>query len=323
MAISEIQYASGTIDEEKLILKFDQLVDDGIIQYTSSQRAIRFQDQGFPVRTPVCPFLIFLFAADGTTSLLTFHSQIELIVSPALGAKPALGEKLDSRFRKPETKADPPSLSDIDVTGHEISPINGTHLLAFNKFSGYRPHLLLLTLDPSKRQTTDLDRADIAAAWNTLSSLSRDYIAIFNCGDKSGCSRMHKHMQLLPRPDDFVLWPELVGWERPPLSFKFCEETLSPRMSANAVARICEELVRQARAGEGLYDDDSHFPHNVIITRDWILVIPRSASGHDGVSMNAAGFLGMCWGPTQVFADRWAAVGPLIAMAGCGVPARK
>jgi ATP adenylyltransferase/5',5'''-P-1,P-4-tetraphosphate phosphorylase II len=300
MTLAEIQRANGSIDESKLVHKFDQLVDDGIVQYSSTQRAVRFQDQGL---------------------------QVELIVSPALAAKPQLGETLDARFKRPEAKNAPPSASDIDVTGHDIGPFNGTHLLAFNKFCGYRPHLMLLTLDPTMKQTSDLDPTDIAAAWAALAALApQEYIAMFNCGRDAGCSRMHKHVQMVPRPgDDFVLWPELVGWERPAVGFKFYEEALSPRMSANGVARICEELVHQARAGEGLHgeDEDGHFAHNVLLTRDWILVIPRRTNSYNGVSMNAVGFLGMSWGSDESYARRWMEVGPLNAMAGCGVPALK
>jgi ATP adenylyltransferase len=248
-------------------------------------------------------------------------------VSPALAAKPQLGEKLDARFKAPETKSAPPSASDIDVTGHDIGPISETHFLAYNKFCGYRPHLMILTQDPTLKQTSDLDRADISAAWDMLKSLgSQEYVAMFNCGAAAGCSRMHKHMQLVPRPgDDFVLWPELVGWERPPISFKYYEEALTPRMSAAGVARICEDLVQQARAGEGLQgeDVDGHFAHNVLLTRDWIVVVPRRSHAYEGVTMNAVGFLGMSWGPTEDYVRRWMDVGPLNAMAGCGVPALK
>lgn len=81
--------------------------------------------------------------------------------------------------------------SDIDVSGYEITYVNGTHLLMFNKFCMYRPHLLLLTKDGWRRQYEQLDLQDLQAVWNVLESLNWRYFMFFNCGKDGGCSRLH------------------------------------------------------------------------------------------------------------------------------------
>lgn len=98
--------------------------------------------------------------------------------------------------------------SDIDVTRYEIADLGNTHLVAFNKFSSARPHLSVLTEDGFTRQHEPLNLADINALHTVLTSLQKNskrrYLAIFNCGIDSGCSRLHKHMQVFPAGPDPV-----------------------------------------------------------------------------------------------------------------------
>ena len=57
MAISDRQRRNSLIDESKLVNKFDRLVDAGVVQYSSTQHVVRFEDQGFPVCFSVLPLL--------------------------------------------------------------------------------------------------------------------------------------------------------------------------------------------------------------------------------------------------------------------------
>ncbi len=65
--------------------------------------------------------------------------------------------------------------------GSEMCNIGKTHHIVANKFAIGRPHLLLLTIDGSRRQYNALDRSDFAAAWSALSATGRDYFVFFNC----------------------------------------------------------------------------------------------------------------------------------------------
>lgn len=77
--------------------------------------------------------------------------------------------------------SDGPSLgSDINISGYEITQILGTHQLAHNKYSMVRPHLLLLTQDPYRRQFQALDGDDIQAAWAIFGVTKSQYIVLYN-----------------------------------------------------------------------------------------------------------------------------------------------
>ena len=58
---------------------------------------------------------------------------------------------------------------------------------------------MLLTVDGHKRQYQALDREDWQALHGVLCSQGSEYVAFYNCGQDGGCSRLHKHMQLIPK----------------------------------------------------------------------------------------------------------------------------
>lgn len=59
---------------------------------------------------------------------------------------------------------------------------------------------MLITSDGYQRQYESLNLDDIKSAWFLLSALDTDYVAFYNCGQDGGCSRLHKHVQLIPTP---------------------------------------------------------------------------------------------------------------------------
>lgn len=86
--------------------------------------------------------------------------------------------------------------------------VGSAHRILLNKFSVYRPMLVLPTVEYEK-QSDPLNRSDIEAAWVMLHAFHSDQMMIYNCGVNAGSSQGHKHMQVLPIPDpmEFTLWP--------------------------------------------------------------------------------------------------------------------
>jgi len=238
--------------------------------------------------------------------------------------------------------------SDINVTGYEITSLGTSHLLTFNKFPAARPHMLLLTQDGFRRQHERLDRDDLAAMWatiNTLNNSKKRYLAFYNCGFESGCSRLHKHMQVFPAPDagTFTLWPdhEENKFRRKMIPFKYSMFRYEKDWSATpgGLLEIYQELLRQAEEDLVSYTTNSisptengkkaermegaAIPHNVIMNRDWMVVIPRRAGGWDGATGNAPAMLGMVWLPSVEKMNRWIELGPCEVLGRMGVPAPK
>ncbi|KAK0705632.1 hypothetical protein B0H67DRAFT_388268 [Lasiosphaeris hirsuta] len=289
--------ANPKLNEAAILARFDSLVKEGIVFYNPDQRIITHKDQ----------------------NNLTYEFRI----TSALTHKPTPGQlPTPSRYAPG---------SDIDVTGFEISPITTTHLLAANKFSAARPHLLLLTTDGHARQHAALDAADWAAAHAALSALttptgSQGYMLFFNCGVAGGCSRLHKHMQIIPRPAPGGLWldgmvadgvPYVYFMER----FRGQEGWLAPGGLEGVYRGLLGRAERALEAGgEGEVEEGRAVPHNVLLTRDWMAVIPRRKPGVRGANANAPAMLGMVWLADEEVLGRWLGIGPSVVLADVGVP---
>ena len=63
-------------------------------------------------------------------------------------------------------------------------------------------------------------------------------------------------------------------------------------------------------------------PYNFIVTKEWLLLVPRSREFFDSISINALGFAGafLVWNEEQLRALRTA--GPLTALRETAIPSR-
>ncbi|KAK3321374.1 ATP adenylyltransferase-domain-containing protein [Cercophora scortea] len=290
------------LDEDDIIEKFDALVADGTAFYEGSARVVRFEDKGV---------------------------QFEFRVSDALTNKPATSPT-QAHPKQPPASPEPSGYrpgSDIDVSGFEITPVGETHLLAINKFAAVRPHLLLLTQDGFQRQYTALDRDDLASARAVLASFTRPYLIFYNCRVEGGCSRLHKHMQAIPSPDEDEdgrpLWPDWDEARRGCIPFhyflhRFEDGTLpAPDDLSEIYGRLLGQAQKVVR-----HDDDTGskaIPHNVAMNQRWIVVIPRRKGDADGVGVNGAGMLGLAWVSSEKKLEEWKEFGPANVLVEVGV----
>ncbi|AEO59691.1 hypothetical protein MYCTH_2128775 [Thermothelomyces thermophilus ATCC 42464] len=194
--------------------------------------------------------------------------------------------------------------NDIDVSGFEVADIGSTHLLADNKFAAARPHLLLVTQDGYRRQHERLGSHDFAVLCQVLSALRRRERHLANLQ-----LRHRQRMQLaaqalagLPRPARrrlcAVAGPAHDPATWPALPFKrFIHRFGGEFPSADALTGIYyETLLSQGERAVGYQPDEGGnkaVPHDVVLDRKWILVVPRRNAGLIGVVVNAAAMLGM------------------------------
>jgi ATP adenylyltransferase/5',5'''-P-1,P-4-tetraphosphate phosphorylase II len=230
--------------------------------------------------------------------------------------------------------------SDINVSGYEIGDVSETHMLAFNKFCMYRPHLLLLTKDGTRRQYEALDIDDLQSAWATLDALGwRRYFMFFNCGKDGGCSRLHKHLQLAPYlPDRLGPWPSVAAssssasssassFSAANVPYEYILRRFDADLGPKQVMDIYAQMLGEARQMLGLdasaASSRNHVPHNLALGRNWILVIPRTKAGVDGAYGNTLGMLGMVSVASHDELDCWLRQGPNNVVAQLGVAARR
>ncbi|KAL2127557.1 hypothetical protein VTI74DRAFT_10549 [Chaetomium olivicolor] len=282
------------IDEGRILAHFDRLLAEGIVIYNEDYRTVKVAHKGF---------------------------AFEFRILSSLATKPQApcDQRKNALLEQPGCRPG----SDINVAGYELATLGPTHLLAVNKFPAARPHLLLLTQDGFRRQYEVLDLDDITAAHQVISSFDSRQLLLFNCGLNSGCSRMHKHMQIFPAPDPehFALWPDSTN---PVVPYQFfIHHFLDGLPPPEEILTVYQSLLCQA---EKCFEDttlhsESAVPHNVVMDRNWLLVIPRRAAGWDGADTNAAGMLGMVWVHDEERMKLWLEKGPADVLARIGIPA--
>ncbi|WP_114811445.1 ATP adenylyltransferase family protein [Paraburkholderia kururiensis] len=205
---------------------------------------------------------------------------------------------------------------DADLFVASISP---THVALLNKFNVIDHHLLIVTR-AFERQEALLDRADFTALAACMAEF--DGLAFYNGGAEAGASQPHKHLQMVPLaphgstggsvPMEAV-WrdvPPTCGIPQtvPALPFRhaFCRldvpvdaaDGTEPAARRHEAAQTLESAYRALLQAAGRGAIEAHedglqrAPYNLLVTRRWMLLVPRAAECVEGVSVNALGFAG-------------------------------
>ncbi|KAI9708950.1 MAG: hypothetical protein M1820_003644 [Bogoriella megaspora] len=302
------------MDESSILEKFDELVKLGVALCEDEPRIIKHTDGG-----------------------LTF----QFVLTSALAKKPTIktAQPASSQTDGPPNHRRPGS--DISTHGFELTTINNTHVLAANKFCYARPHLMLLTTSGFARQHTPLTTSDFAATITALNGFSCPYLAFYNCGVDGGCSRLHKHLQLLPqRSRSFASFldaerdgrvEKIEEDEEPKIPFQwFWHRFSNPESCAvESIKGIYDGLLTRAAASIGLGQAEpaaggsveAAVPHNMLLTKRWMVVIPRrKAAINPEAGVNALGMVGVIAVATEKEIEKWKGVGLTQALRELGVP---
>ncbi|KAK1730090.1 hypothetical protein CaCOL14_013118 [Colletotrichum acutatum] len=359
---------ASPITEASVLAAFDEKVRDGIVMYAEDMEKIYHEDGGFKFEFRLTAALKSKPAAvednaelDDADGEKTPPSQITASAASNANARTHGEDKHSNKEITLDEEGNLPG-GDISIAGFELTTISGggaedaTHVLAFNKFCAYRPHLLLLTADGRRRQFEGLDERDLGAAVEVLGGLNgvwggdadavgedkrREYLVIFNCGKEGGCSRLHKHMQVIPAPEAIPVWPDLVtsgsgtgteaagdGKQEPPFRYFIHHFTSTSPPSTKDLTAKYRELLRQATelipGREKVVEEDGDgravaVPHNVILGRRWIVVVPRVKAGVDGADVNAVGMLGVVWASRPETVGKWRELGARRVLGEVGV----
>ena len=202
-----------------------------------------------------------------------------------------------------------------------LGQLNSTHDLALNLFCVDKPQLLMLTLDSYRRQHQPLALDDFMAALEVLRLFPSMYV-IYNCSEAGGCSRTHKHLQGLLGPPfafDHMLRAS-EGKAKVPFKFflnRFVQDLTN--ISASDVLQVYETLIGKTRKLLDIHEDDI-CPHNVVMWKDSLIVIPRRAGFTEGASANAGGMMGCVWVPERKNVDEWERIGYANVLQRLGIP---
>ncbi|PNY22822.1 Uncharacterized protein TCAP_07057 [Tolypocladium capitatum] len=231
------------------------------------------------------------------TTLRVGSIPFQLRFSPALANKPR-GPPPDARSPRPHQPADP--FAD-PPPGLFIADLGPAHYLVLNKFAVVPEHFILATR-AFRPQTHVLEAADLDAARACLGAYEAAgggaLFAFFNCGQHSGASQPHRHIQLLPvarmrdgldaggawhvlaeRRDldeaPFVTFSETIGTGMPSADLRAAYLRLYRRacraVAAHAGARPADE--------EAPAEGEARISYNMAMTSGTLVVCPRLAEG--------------------------------------------
>lgn len=190
-----------------------------------------------------------------------------------------------------------------------VANISKSHVAVLNKFNVVDNHLLIVTREFEDQETL-LTREDFEALDTCMDEY--DGLGFYNGGTAAGASQSHKHLQLVPLP----LTPEGVKIPIEPLlqeaklegasgiipGFPFLHffarldaDLISPgRVPGENLFAIYREMLRHV----GMKAPDAHVrkrqsgPYCLIVSRAWMLLVPRSKEFFEGISINSLGYAG-------------------------------
>lgn len=243
-----------------------------------------------------------------TDTVIVVEQGVEFIVRVLTGvaakdrARTTQGGDRAKRERPPNPFLPP----EPDLLVRDLSP---THLAVLNKFSVLDHHLLLVTR-AFEEQERLLTCADFAASARCLDEV--DGLIFYNGGTTAGASQPHKHLQFVPLPLAGVptglplgaLIEAAVAEGRagraPLVEFAHAVAPLAGLIgpTLDVAAPRLQKLYRSLLAATGVGVRDSArgelqgMPYNLLLTRRWMMVVPRTAECGAGISVNALGFVG-------------------------------
>lgn len=212
-----------------------------------------------------------------------------------------------------------------------VGDVSTTHLAVLNKFNVIEKHLLIVTRT-FEHQETLLSEPDFTALWRCLREFPS--LGFYNGGEVAGASQPHKHLQLVPLPfadtGPSVPIAPLLHSASPngrvgvcdllPFRHAFAqldrEHVRSESLLAIYTAMLdAVGLVGVERDG-GVYQSG---PYNLLVTADWMLLVPRSKECFGTVSINGLGYAGSLFVKNKQQADLVEKHGPLSVLTDVGI----
>jgi sulfate adenylyltransferase (ADP) / ATP adenylyltransferase len=190
-----------------------------------------------------------------------------------------------------------------------VADISDTHVCLLNKFNVLDHHILMVTRSFQEQESL-LTLNDFQALLVCLAEF--EGLVFYNAGEAAGASQRHKHLQMVPLPltAEVPRMPiePLLNTARfegtmgfvPGLPFLHVlvrldsEWMAAPRKGAQALLQQYLAMLRAVGlSGGGAGEETIHpGPYNLLVTREWMFLVPRSIECFEGISVNALGFAG-------------------------------
>jgi ATP adenylyltransferase len=295
--------------------------------------------RGFEPGTLRCRIAAATRRATASGALVPIDTEGDVIADGGLAfiARKARGLVLKDEDRKKRRQdalpADPFLPWEPDLF---VADVSASHVALLNKFNVIEQHLLIVTR-AFEHQERWLTAADLAALAACLAEF--DSLGFYNGGTVAGASQPHKHLQLVPLPlaPGGKAFPAagVIAASLPRAGaaqvagFPFLAAVTRLERAAfgdaDFAAAVLAERYKTAMARAGLKRVEAadgprqSAPYNLLVTRDWLLVVPRSREFADGISINALGYAGSLFVRNDEELARLRSVGPMRVLASVSV----
>lgn len=191
-----------------------------------------------------------------------------------------------------------------------VGELTDSYVCLLNKFNVVEHHLLAVTR-VFEDQEEYLTVKDFAALLAGLAEF--DCLAFYNGGVTAGASQSHRHLQFVALPMDpggaAVPVEALVAGGLPAQGQVGCAASLpflhalapvdpawigDPLGGARGALECYQSMLHAAgmERGHSPVRQRQSGPYNLLLTRRWMLLVPRSTEFFSGASVNALGFAG-------------------------------
>lgn len=196
-----------------------------------------------------------------------------------------------------------------------VRDLGPRHRALLNKFSVVREHLVIATRE-YESQRSPLNGHDFTA----LATVMKDaeVLAFYNGGTEAGASQPHKHLQVvtLPlSPRRSIPMQALLERDAPRLPFRHAFARLEPGDVSRPDAMVQAYGTLHRRAGLEFPQ-----PYSLLVTHEWMLVVPRSRDRFEGLSINSLAFAGSFFVRDAKQAHAIVAAGPMAVLASVAMP---
>ncbi len=212
-----------------------------------------------------------------------------------------------------------------------VANLSETHLVILNKFPVVDHHLLIITrrFEDQQNWLTLTDFAALSACMTEFESLG-----FYNAGQVAGASQRHKHLQIIPLPlipgeIDVPVTPLITAlpWQHnaetiPDFPFLHAIKLLDLDWSqpAFATTQTLLDAYHELLCAVGFKKDGPQSaPYNLLVTRRWMLIVPRSQESFADISINSLGFAGSLFVRNDTQMQQLKQIGPLTVLKGVAI----
>jgi ATP adenylyltransferase len=221
-----------------------------------------------------------------------------------------------------------------------VADVSETHVALLNKFNVVDHHLLIVTRR-FEHQETLLTLQDFEALWTCMAEYRA--LGFYNGGEAAGASQEHKHLQMVPLPlvpvgPEVPIDPLLTTVSRGddigrvkglPFLNAFARIEKSPStppeyFAARTFDLFCRMLVQTGLKAPQPGDlERQSAPYCLLVTPEWMLLVPRSREHFEDISLNSLAYAGsfFVWDNKQL--ERLREFGPINALRTVSMPAEK